>query len=177
MAKLPSLINATDMLVCGEDLGMIPASVPEVMDKLRIMGLEVQRMPKKMGVTVSDPLTYPYMSVCTTSTHDMSVLRTWIENEMTQNPVIAAKKATTAACTSVISAHLTSPSMLAIIPLQDWLSMSAKLRAKDPSRERINVPADPNNYWRYRMHITIEKLLKATAFNQEISQMLTLSGR
>ena len=177
MAKLPALINATDMLVCGEDLGMIPASVPEVMDRLRIMALEVQRMPKKMGVSVSDPLTYPYMSVCTTSTHDMSVLRAWIENEMTQNPVIRTKKATTAACTSVISAHLTSPSMLAIIPLQDWLSMSSRLRASDPSHERINVPADPNNYWHYRMHLTLEKLLDSKKFNEEISQMLSLSGR
>ena len=177
MTRLPALINATDMLVCGEDLGMIPPSVPDVMDRLRIMGLEVQRMPKKMGVSVSDPLTYPYMSVCTTSTHDMSVLRTWIEDEMVPNHVIATRKATTAACTSVISAHLASPSMLAIFPLQDWLSMSSSLRAKDPRAERINVPADPNNYWRYRMHLTLEKLCSARKFNQEITQMLYLAGR
>ena len=177
MSKLPALIEATDMLVCGEDLGMIPACVPEVMDRLRIIALEVQRMPKNMGVSVSDPSTYPYMSVCTTSTHDMSVLRTWIEDEMEPNPVITAKSATVAACTSVISAHLASPSMLAIFPLQDWLSMSSLLRAKDPRSERINVPADSNNYWRYRMHLTIEKLLKARKFNDEIRQMLYLSGR
>ena len=177
MSKLPALIEATDMLVCGEDLGMIPACVPEVMDRLRIIALEVQRMPKNMGVSVSDPSTYPYMSVCTTSTHDMSVLRTWIEDEMEPNPVITAKQATVAACTSVISAHLASPSMLAIFPLQDWLSMSSALRSKDPASERINVPADSNNYWRYRMHLTIEKLLKARKFNDEIHQMLYLSGR
>ena len=177
MSKLPALIEATDMLVCGEDLGMIPACVPEVMDRLRIIALEVQRMPKNMGVSVSDPATYPYMSVCTTSTHDMSVLRAWIENEMEPNPVITAKKATTAACTSVISAHLASPSILAIFPLQDWLSMSTLLRFKDPAAERINVPADSNNYWRYRMHLTLEKLLTARKFNEEIRQMLYLSGR
>ena len=177
MAKLPALIEATDMLVCGEDLGMIPACVPEVMDRLRILALEVQRMPKNMGVSVSDPATYPYMSVCTTSTHDMSVLRTWIEDEMEPNHVITTRKATTAACTSVISAHLASPSMLAIFPLQDWLSMSSSLRAKDPAAERINVPADPNNYWRYRMHLTLEKLCSARKFNEEIRQMLYLSGR
>ena len=177
MSKLPALIEATDMLVCGEDLGMIPACVPEVMDRLRIIALEVQRMPKNMGVSVSDPSTYPYMSVCTTSTHDMSVLRTWIEDEMEPNAVITARQATVAACTSVISAHLASPSMLAIFPLQDWLSMSSQLRAKDPRTERINVPADSNNYWRYRMHLTIEKLLKARKFNEEIRQMLYLSGR
>ena len=103
MSKLPALIEATDMLVCGEDLGMIPACVPEVMDRLRIIALEVQRMPKNMGVSVSDPATYPYMSVCTTSTHDMSVLRAWIEDEMEPNSVISAQKATVAACTSVAS--------------------------------------------------------------------------
>ena len=177
MSKLPALIEASDMLVCGEDLGMIPACVPEVMDRLRIIALEVQRMPKNMGVSVSDPATYPYMSVCTTSTHDMSVLRAWIEDEMEPNQVISARKATTAACTSVISAHLASPSILAIFPLQDWLSMSTLLRSKDPASERINVPADSNNYWRYRMHLTIEKLLKARKFNDEIRQMLYLSGR
>ena len=177
MSKLPALIEATDMLVCGEDLGMIPACVPEVMDRLRILALEVQRMPKNMGVSVSDPASYPYMSVCTTSTHDMSVLRTWIEDEMEPNHVITTRKATTAACTSVISAHLASPSMLAIFPLQDWLSMSSSLRAKDPAAERINVPADPNNYWRYRMHLTLEKLCSARKFNEEIRQMLYLSGR
>ena len=177
MSKLPALIEATDMLVCGEDLGMIPACVPEVMDRLRILALEVQRMPKNMGVSVSDPATYPYMSVCTTSTHDMSVLRTWIEDEMEPNHVITTRKATTAACTSVISAHLASPSMLAIFPLQDWLSMSSSLRAKDPAAERINVPADPNNYWRYRMHLTLEKLCSSRKFNEEIRQMLYLSGR
>ena len=177
MSKLPALIEATDMLVCGEDLGMIPACVPEVMDRLRILALEVQRMPKNMGVSVSDPSTYPYMSVCTTSTHDMSVLRTWIEDEMEPNHVITARKATVAACTSVISAHLASPSMLAIFPLQDWLSMSSALRYKDPASERINVPADSNNYWRYRMHLTLEKLAASRRFNDEIRQMLYLSGR
>ena len=177
MAKLPALIQATDMLVCGEDLGMIPACVPEVMDRLRIIALEVQRMPKNMGVSVSDPSTYPYMSVCTTSTHDMSVLRTWIEDEMEPNHVITAKKATVAACTSVISAHLASPSMLAIFPLQDWLSMSSQLRSKDSASERINVPADSNNYWRYRMHLTLKKLISSRKFNDEIRQMLYLSGR
>ena len=177
MSKLPALIEATDMLCCGEDLGMIPACVPDVMDRLRILSLEVQRMPKTMGVKVSDPSTYPYMSVCTTSTHDMSVLRTWIEEEMEPNHVIPVKKATTTACTSVIAAHLASPAMLAIFPLQDWLSMNSSLRAKDPSKERINVPANPDNYWQYRMHLTLEELIASHTFNEEIRQMLYLSGR
>lgn len=177
MSKLPALIEATDMIVCGEDLGMIPACVPEVMDRLRIMGLEVQRMPKTPGVIVSDPADYPYMSVCTTSTHDMSVLRAWMEKEMPENSVITVKDATPSASMNVISAHLASDSMLAIFPLQDWLAMSADLRAPDPDAERINVPANPDNYWRYRMHLNLEDMLKSDEYNASIARMLHLFGR
>lgn len=177
LAKLPSLIEATDMLVCGEDLGMIPDCVPELMERLRILSLEVQRMPKQMGVAVSDPASYQYMSVCTTSTHDMSVLREWIEREMDANPIISASHATTAICARVIQSHLESASMLAIFPLQDWLSINEELRAKNPQDERINVPSDPNNYWRYRMHITLEELIAATALNQQIKSLITSSNR
>ena len=177
MVKLSALIETTDMLVCGEDLGMIPVCVPEVMDLLRILTLEVQRMPKQYVVSVANPATYPYLSVCTTSTHDMSVLRVWIEDEMKPNPVISTNKATTDACSAIITSHLASPSMFAIFPIQDWLSIDNSLRARNPESERINVPADPDNYWRYRMHITLEKLIDSDKFNSEIKQMLYLSDR
>ena len=39
MWKLPPLIDATSMLTCAEDLGMIPGCVPAVLDKLRILAL------------------------------------------------------------------------------------------------------------------------------------------
>lgn len=177
MSKLPALIEATDMLVCGEDLGMIPDCVPQVMDCLRILALEVQRMPKQFGVSVSDPKNYPYMSVCTTSTHDMSVLRAWIQDEMEPNPVISDSQATASVCQGVLQSHLDSASMLAIFPLQDWLAISTELRAANPESERINVPANPDNYWCYRMHIGLDRLLKATGFNGEIREMIARSGR
>lgn len=177
MSKLPALIEATDMIVCGEDLGMIPACVPEVMDRLRIMSLEVQRMPKDFGTSVADPATYPYMSVCTPSTHDMSVLRSWIEKEMPHNTVITSDQATTLTCREIIQSHLSSPSILSIFQIQDWMSVSPTLRAQDPDRERINVPANPDNYWRYRMHVSIGKLLESDKFNSEISDMIARTGR
>ena len=177
MSKLPALIEATDMIVCGEDLGMIPACVPEVMDRLRIMSLEVQRMPKDFGTSVADPATYPYMSVCTPSTHDMSVLRSWIEKEMPRNAVITSDQATTLTCREIIQSHLSSPSILSIFQIQDWMSVSPTLRAQDPDRERINVPANPDNYWRYRMHVSIGKLLESDKFNSEISDMIARTGR
>lgn len=177
MSKLPALIEATDMLVCGEDLGMIPDCVPQVMDTLRILALEVQRMPKQFGVSVSDPHNYPYMSVCTTSTHDMSVLRAWIQNEMEPNQVVKDSQPTASVCAEVIQSHLDSASMLAIFPLQDWLSISPELRAANPESERINVPANPDNYWCYRMHLDLDILLQSAGFNGEIREMITRSKR
>ncbi|MCQ2084407.1 MAG: 4-alpha-glucanotransferase [Bacteroidaceae bacterium] len=177
MDKLPALINATDMIVCGEDLGMIPQCVPSVMERLRIMSLEVQRMPKAYGVTVADTCTYPYLSVCTTSTHDMSVLRSWIENEMPVNAVIPKLKADANLCQSVIEDHLLSRSMLAIFPLQDWLAIDENLRNPNPDDERINVPANPDNYWRYRMHLNLEDLVSAGLLNDTIGNMIRSSGR
>ena len=177
MDKLPALISATDMIVCGEDLGMIPQCVPGVMDRLRILSLEVQRMPKAYGVSVADPRSYPYLSVCTTSTHDMSVLRSWIENEMPVNPVIPHLKADANLCASILQDHLTSNSMFAIFPLQDWLSADEVLRSPDPDGERINVPADPDNYWRYRMHLTLEELVASDRFTHTVRDMIRSSGR
>ena len=177
MSKLPSMIEATDMLVCGEDLGMIPECVPAVMDKLRILGLEVQRMPKTMGYIVGNPSRYPYLSVCTTSTHDMSVLRQWLAEEMPANTIIDSNSTSVENCRKILSQHLESDSMLAIFPLQDWLSIDEELRHNNPATERINVPANSDNYWRYRMHITIEELLSSTKFNNKVIALIHLFGR
>ncbi|MEJ7660076.1 MAG: 4-alpha-glucanotransferase [Hymenobacter sp.] len=47
LIKLPAVRYATNMLICGEDLGMVPASVPGVMHQLGILGLNIQRMPSR----------------------------------------------------------------------------------------------------------------------------------
>ena len=165
--KLSELLGSTSMLACGEDLGMIPACVPEVMKKLNILSLEIQRMPKEMGVTLADPAKYPYNCVCTTSTHDMEPLRAWLKGEDTPEN-----------CRRIIKEHLDSPAMLTILPLQDWLSMDEDLRYKGKAEdERINVPAIPRYHWDYRMHISVEELLEAEAFNKEVSAMIKDSGR
>lgn len=177
LSKLPALVEATGMLVCGEDLGMIPACVPQVMDSLRILSLEIQRMPKDPHVQVGIPSTYPYMSVCTASSHDMSGIRTWIEEEGPQNPDGSRPEATPERCRHLNGEHLASPSMLAVFPLQDWLAMDGELRYADASAERINVPANPDNYWRYRMHLTLERLLTENKFNRLVRDMISLSNR
>lgn len=187
MWKLPPLIDATNMLTCAEDLGMIPACVPAVMNNLEMLSLEIQRMPKDPNEEFANTWKYPYYSVCTTSTHDMTGLRAWWEEnrEATQrfyNNVLhehgeAPQFAEPWICEKIIDLHLKSPSMLCILPLQDWLSIDGQLRRQNPQDERINVPANSRHYWRYRMHLTLEDLNCQDLFNRRISDLIRKDGR
>lgn len=185
--RLTPLVNTTNMLVCGEDLGMIPESVPDVMNKLQILSLEIERMPKSPQREFADLHVLPYHSVCTTSTHDMSPLRNWWQEDRAKtqryyNNVLchsgeAPTECTSSLCSEIIANHLNSPSMLTIIPLQDWFALDDKIKRIDTEAERINVPANSMHYWCYRMHITLEDLIQATALNEKISSLIENSGR
>ncbi len=187
LEKLPALKRATRMLVCGEDLGMVPHCVPDVMRELGILSLEVQRMPKASGVLFFNPKDAPYLSVVTPSTHDMSTLRGWWEedrersqrffNEMLGYAGTAPYFCEPWVCRILINQHLHSPAMWAIFQLQDLMSIDGALRRENPHEERINVPANANHYWRYRMHLTLEALQRADAFNADLQQMIVDSGR
>lgn len=187
MKKLPALKDATEMLICGEDLGMVPHSVPEVMQQLGILSLEIQRMPKNPQTEFFHPKDAPYLSVVTPSSHDMSTVRGWWEEsrEKTQrfyNTVLGESGTAPYFCEpwvnrAIVLQHLYSPSMWAIFQLQDILGMSEKLRREDPHEERINVPANPTHYWNYRMHISLEQLLKEKEFNNELKDYIKNSGR
>lgn len=187
MWKLPPLTEATDMLTCAEDLGMIPDCVPAVMQSLEILALEIQRMPKDPNLTFGNTHDYPYYSVCTTSTHDMGGIRVWWEedrektqryfNEVLQQGGTAPYFAEPWICDAIVDLHLKSPSMLCILPLQDYLAMDGKLRRENPADEIINVPANPRHYWRYRMHLNMENLIKADDFNNKLRDMIDNAGR
>ncbi len=187
LKKLPALLAATNMLVCGEDLGMVPDSVPEVINRLEILSLEIQRMPKKPNTEFAMPADAPYLSVCTTSTHDMSPIRAWWEEDaaITQrfyNHALCINGPAPEVCTpfiaeKIVEQHLKSSAMLVILPWQDWMSMDEKLRYKYPNAERINVPSNPRNFWCYRMHLTLEKLLSEKKLNVKIKKLIEVSGR
>lgn len=187
MKKLPELTDSTRMLVCGEDLGMIPDCVKGVMDELRILSLEIQRMPKNPSETFGNPAYYPYRSVCTISTHDMSTLRGWWHEDanLTRRyfyDVLGGwgdypTEAPGWLCDSIVLKHLLGNSMFCILSLQDWLSINEEVRYPDADAERINVPANPRHYWRYRMHITLEDLMQCSALNDRIRDMIGKSGR
>jgi 4-alpha-glucanotransferase len=187
MKKLPRLTQATRMLCCAEDLGMVPDCVPWVMNQLRILSLEIQSMPKDPAVNFGHLSRNPYRSVCTISTHDMATLRQWWDedeartqeyyNTMLYRGDAAPHPLPGWLAKDIVSRHLTSPSMLCLLSLQDWLSISEKYRLPDQNAERINIPANPRHYWRYRMHLTIEQLLAADDFNAELQELITNSGR
>lgn len=187
MRKLPPLIESTGMLVCGEDLGMIPHCVPAVMAGEQILSLEIQRMPKDPAVEFGVTEHYPYLSVCTTSTHDMNPVRAWWEEDraVTQrffNQILgtwgdAPFYCEPWICEVIVAKHLASPAMLTILPWQDWVAMDGALRRENPQEERINVPANSRHYWRYRMHMTLEELLKAESLNGMIRRKIAESGR
>ncbi|MCM1109145.1 MAG: 4-alpha-glucanotransferase [Clostridium sp.] len=187
MRRLPMLIEATTMLVCAEDLGMVPDCVPWVMNDLRILTLEIQTMPKRMGIRFASLEENPYRSVSTIFTHDMPTLRGWWEedgkraqeyyNRVLQKDGDAPRDMPAWLCKEVVARHLFSPSMLCLISWQDWMSVDQDLRYSDVQEERINVPANPHNYWRYRMHFTLEELMKFESFNREIRLMIEHSGR
>lgn len=188
MRKLPAIKSATDMLICGEDLGMIPNCVAPVMQDLDIFTLEIQRMSKNPDAEFLQTADTPYYSVVSPSTHDMSPLRLWWEesekgyiqrfynNEMNLNG-LAPTTCTPALSEQIIEQHLQLPSMWAVFPIADLLGMSETLRHPNPLAERINEPSNPHHYWRYRLHIGMEELLAADAFNAELEELLNTTGR
>ena len=181
------LKRATNMLICGEDLGLVPSCLPPVLQQLGILSLEVQRMPKAINKIFFNPIEAPYLSVVTPSSHDTSTIRGWWEEdrEKTQlyfNQELGKLGEAPIYCEpwinkAILLQHLYSPSMWAIFQLQDYFGVDEKIRRKDPNEERINIPANPKHYWRYRMHINLEDLLNQDQFNTDWQHAIKESGR
>lgn len=187
MKKLPMLTQCTRMLVCAEDLGMVPACVPTLMDNLKILSLEIQSMPKAFGVEFGKLSENPYLSVATISTHDMSTLRQWWEEDHDRSqryynnslhidgqapevlPGWLAEK--------IVARHLYSPSMLCLLSLQDWLAIDEQVRNPDANGERINIPSNPRHYWRWRMHINVSDLQNNQDLSSHIRELIDHAGR
>lgn len=187
MKKLPVLVQATRMLVCAEDLGMVPDCVAWVMNELRILSLELQQMPKDPSVRFGELWKNPYRNVCTLSTHDMPTLRQWWDEDMerTQDYYNSQLYRSGAAphplpgwlAKEIVVNQLACPSMLCVLLLQDWFAIDEKLRFADANAERINIPANPRHYWRYRMHLNIEDLIANKEYNDNIKELIRQTGR
>ncbi len=187
LKKLPIVTKATEMLICGEDLGMVPDCVPDVMKELGILSLEVQRMPKNPRKKFGYPPEYPYLSVATPSSHDTSTVRGWWqevppETQEFYQDILRHEGGSPFFCEpwivrNIIAQHLYSPSMWAIFPIQDLIGMDGNLRFENAEAERINEPSNPNHYWQYRFHIFMEDLLQEDKFNENLQKLISESGR
>ncbi|MGQ1783778.1 MULTISPECIES: 4-alpha-glucanotransferase [unclassified Saccharicrinis] len=187
MNKLPQIIEASDMLVCGEDLGMVPDCVPPVMEALNILSLEIQRMSKNSLIKFAHPADAPYLSVCTTSTHDMSTIRGWWEedkesiqdfyNNQLGNHGEAPFYAEPEICLQIITQHMYSPAMWTIFPIQDLIALDGDLRWRETHEEQINYPSNVRHRWRFRMQQSIQELKEATDLNALLKNLIEDSGR
>lgn len=187
MLKLPRLIEATRMLACAEDLGMVPDCVPEVVGDLHILSLEIESMPKAASARFGMLANNPCCSVSTISTHDMPTLRQWWDEDLERaqayyNEVLwkqgsAPHPMPGWLAEQVVANHLNCPSMLCLISWQDWMSIDEQARRRDHEAERVNVPANPCHYWRYRMHVSIEELQRNSTFNEKVARLVAQSGR
>ncbi|ASW76464.1 4-alpha-glucanotransferase [Chryseobacterium piperi] len=186
MEKLPVILNATKMLICGEDLGMVPACVPVVMDELAIVALKVQRMPAE-NIPFYNPKNASYLNVVTASSHDSSTLRQWWKEDpaLTQkyfNQQLgqygsAPEELNEDLAEIIMKQHLYNDAMLAVFPIQEFLATDRELVNPKIDNERINNPAVFPHYWRYRMHLNLEDLKEKKVFNQKISDWVRGSGR
>ncbi|NPA10167.1 MAG: 4-alpha-glucanotransferase [Chlorobi bacterium] len=186
MEKLPMILNATEMLICGEDLGLVPDCVPVVMDELAIIALKVQRMPSD-NIPFYNPKDAGYLNVVTASSHDSSTLRQWwkedpalIQKYFNQQLVQygkAPEELDPHLAEIIMKQHLYNDSMLAIFPIQEFLATDKNLSNPEMDNERINNPAVFPHYWRYRMHLNLEDLKEQKDFNQKIAYWIKDSGR
>ena len=185
--KVGEVFAQTRMLLCAENIGAMPDGYEDVLDRLRILMMVMQSLPHKYDGEFAHIEASPYLSLSTTSTHDMPTLRLWWEENagrtqryfatMLQKQGKAPKHLPAHLAEEIVARHLYGPSMLCVLPVQDWLAIDGQYRAKDAADERVNAPYDPYNQWKYRMELSVDDLLQAEPFNRKIRTMVTRSGR
>jgi len=178
--SLRHLLAASNMLLCGEDMGPGPACLPRVLSDMSIPGL---RIPRVTGGPTSE---YPYLSVASTSTHDMSTLACWWDSlpassrdEMWRSfgcTGPAPLKCSPPVAKQIVQSILASPSILAVLPLQDLLDTCAATVTKDPKSDQINFPGT-DHLWRWRASWHIEDLLSNKSVVNHFASMILASGR
>jgi 4-alpha-glucanotransferase len=186
---LAMLKNATDMLVCAEDLGDVPNCVPRSLADLGILGLRIVRWSREYAKSVPGlpppfiaPVAYPRLSVCTPSVHDTSTLRAWWEEDASERGEFLRSMGGSGACPPRMSvelleraiAHcLDARSLLCMFQIQDLLDLDETLQAPDPKTDRINVPGTVSDFnWTWRMPLRIEELMERRSLTQRLRRMI-----
>jgi len=181
---LTMMLEESDMLVCAEDLGVVPPCVPRTLEEMGILGLKIERWtrdweaPGQPWVAMEH---YPRLSVCSPGTHDTSSLRGYWEETTWPRAQYASEIGlssvpdylTEEVAEKIIKRNLEANSLLVIIPLQDWLALRYERRAFSPEEERINVPGslDRSN-WRWRMYQPIEEVARDEELKKKIGSLI-----
>lgn len=164
-----TLLQNSQMLPIGEDLGVVPTEVRTCLSSLGIPGTKVIRWERRWQTDRSfiDPKTFDPISMTCLSTHDSETLSQWWENDSEEVSVYAGsmglsdtKLLDKEQRKKILTASHTSQSLFHINLLQEYLAMFDELRWDNPNDDRINIPGkilDEN--WTYRFRPTMEALL------------------
>jgi len=168
---LSILVESSPMLPCAEDLGAVPACVPRVLSKLKILGLRVVRWFRAWDRDGSPYIQfdeYPALSVCTPAVHDSSTVREWWEREADQGQfsgfigVPSLPRIYNPGTAKVILSKTASArSRYRVFQIQDLLHLSNNWYSENPADERVNVPGTANDFnWTYRLPAQINEIAK-----------------
>jgi len=171
MKLLSVLVESSPMLPCAEDLGAVPACVPKVLSRLKILGLRVIRWFRawdKNGQPYVPFEEYPSLSVCTPAVHDSSTVREWWDKEADQGQFCGfigvpslPKVYNPGTAKIILSKAASARSRFRVFQIQDLMHLSNNWYSENPADERINVPGTANNFnWTYRLPATIREIAK-----------------
>jgi 4-alpha-glucanotransferase len=184
---LEMMKSATQMMLCAEDLGMVPSMVPGVLKENEILSLYIERMPHQLHQRFGDSLQAPYLSVVTPSTHDMETLASWWEHhpdeallyfyEILKGEGDVPNRLTSKIGKEIIKRHLNVHAMWVVFLLQDILIADKSLIREDVIKDRINDPGNDDHVWDYRFHISMEQLEDHRHLAEMLRDKIFKSGR
>jgi 4-alpha-glucanotransferase len=170
--KLLSMLKESAMMLpCAEDLGDVPDCVPDVLEKLKILGLRVVRWTRRWeqeGQPYVPFYEYPELSVCTPAVHDSSTVREWWEREAGQDDFAAfigcpalPKTYNPGTARLILRSVARAASRFRVFQIQDLLHLSNAWYAEDPASERVNIPGTANTFnWTYRLPAPVAEIAK-----------------
>lgn len=166
---LSMMLEASNMLPIGEDLGDVPPAVRDCMKRLGICGTKVMRWEKNWDGDKSfiKPADYPELSMTTLSTHDSEPLEVWWDNCPGEAEEFCAALnipyttlLTPETRRNVVTASHRTNSLFHINLLQEYLDVFNDLTWEDPEDDRINIPGTvQESNWTYRFLPTLQEII------------------
>ena len=176
------MLESSQILPIGEDLGVVPTEVRDNLASLGICGTKVMRWERKWHGDQSfiDPTEYTSMSMSTVSTHDSETLEEWWEKNPKESKLYSSshgwehkENLTPEHRTSLLRACHHSNSLFHINLLQEYLALFPDLISSNPEDERINIPAKiSTKNWSYRFKPSVEEIMADTRLGDAIREIL-----